>query len=53
MSEVMDLLKLSGICPIIADAEPGTAVPAAAALAEGGVPVVEVLMRNEKSRIPC
>ena len=51
MSEVMDLLKLSGICPIIADAEPGTAVPAAAALAEGGVPVVEVLMRNEKSRI--
>ena len=51
MSEVMDLLKLSGICPIIAEAEPGTAVPAAAALAEGGVPVVEVLMRNEKSRI--
>ena len=51
MSEVMDLLKLSGICPIIADAETDAAVPAAAALVEGGVPVVEVLMRNEKSRI--
>ena len=47
----MDLLKLSGICPIIADAEVDSAVPAAAALAEAGVPVVEVLMRNEKSRI--
>ena len=51
MSEVMDLLKLSGICPIIADAEVDSAVPATAALAEAGVPVVEVLMRNEKSRI--
>ena len=27
------------------------AVPAAAALVEGGVPVVEILMRNERSRI--
>ncbi len=44
MSEVMDLLKLSGICPIIANAEPDAAVPAAVALVEGGVPVVEVLM---------
>ena len=51
MSEVMDLLKLSGICPIIADAEVDAAVPAAAALVEAGVPVVEVLMRDEKSRI--
>lgn len=42
-----DVLKVTGIAPIIAYAEPGQAVPAAKALVAGGLPVVEVLMRNE------
>jgi len=49
MSEFIDLLKLTGICPIMAEVAPESAVPAAKALIEGGVPVVEVLMRNEDS----
>ena len=51
MSELLDILKLTGICPIIASAEPDSAVPAVQALVEGGVPVVEVLMRNEISKV--
>ena len=42
-----DVLKVTGIAPIIAYAEPEQAVPAAKALVAGGLPVVEVLMRNE------
>ena len=49
MSELMDLLKMTAICPIMADIEADSVVPAAQALVEGGLPVVEVLMRNEKS----
>lgn len=49
MTDVMDLLKVTGICPIMAKVAPESAVPAAKALVEGGVPVVEVLMWNEDS----
>ncbi len=44
-----DVLKVTGICPIIARCESDSAVPAAKALAAGGVPVVEVLQRFENS----
>ena len=42
-----DVFKVTGIAPIIAYAEPDQAIPAAKALVAGGLPVVEVLMRNE------
>jgi 2-dehydro-3-deoxyphosphogluconate aldolase/(4S)-4-hydroxy-2-oxoglutarate aldolase len=44
-----DILQVTGICPILASAEEGMAVPAAKALALGGLPVVEVLLRGENS----
>jgi 2-dehydro-3-deoxyphosphogluconate aldolase/(4S)-4-hydroxy-2-oxoglutarate aldolase len=48
MIELMnDILKVTGICPIIAYAEPDQAVPAAKALVTGGLPVVELLLRND------
>jgi len=50
MSELMDLLKLTGICPILVDSEPDSTIPAAEALIQGGVPVMEILMRNEASK---
>lgn len=43
------ILKTTGICPIMVEPEIEQAVPAAKALAEGGIPVCEVLMRNENS----
>ncbi len=50
MDQVMyGVLKTTGICPIIATTEIDTAVPAASALVEGGLPVCEILMRNENS----
>lgn len=49
MNTMVDLLKLTGICPILASAESDMAVPAAQALMEGGLPVLEVLMRDENS----
>lgn len=49
MEIMMNLLKLTGICPILAMAEPDAAVPAARALVEGGLPMMEVLMKNETS----
>lgn len=48
-SNIFNLLKLTGICPILAGAESDSAVPAAQALVEGGLPVMEVLMRDENS----
>lgn len=42
-----DVLNVTGICPILAYAETDSAVPAARALVEGGLPVMEVLMRDE------
>ena len=44
---MMNLLKLAGICPILAMAEPDAAVPAARALVDGGLPMMEVLLKNE------
>ncbi len=44
------ILKTTGICPIMVAPEVEQAVPAAKALARGGLPVCEILMRNEKSR---
>ena len=44
-----DVLKVTGICPIIARCESDSAVDAARALVAGGVPVVEVLQRFENS----
>ena len=43
------ILKTTGICPIMVEPKIEQAVPAAKALAEGGLPVCEVLMRNENS----
>ena len=44
-----DVLKVTGICPIIARCESDSAADAARALVAGGVPVVEVLQRFENS----
>ena len=44
-----DVLKVTGVCPIIASCETDSAVPAARALVAGGVPVVEVLQRFDNS----
>lgn len=41
-----DVLKVTGIFPILAYAETGSAAPAARALVEGGLPIIEVLMRD-------
>ena len=49
MEQIMDLLKLTGICPILVSATPEDAVCAARALVEGGLPVMEVLLKNEAS----
>lgn len=49
MNYMMDLMKLTGICPILAMAQPEDAVPAARALVDGGLPMLEVLMKNETS----
>lgn len=43
------ILKTTGICPIMVEPKPEQAVPAAKALARGGIPVLEILMRNENS----
>lgn len=43
------VLKTTGICPIMVEPKVEQAVPAAKALAKGGIPVLEVLMRNENS----
>lgn len=42
-----EILNVTGICPILAYAESDSAVPAARALVEGGLPVLEVLMRDD------
>lgn len=47
MFNVMDLLNVTGIFPILAYAETESAVPAARAMVDGGLPVLEVLMRDE------
>lgn len=44
-----DVLKVTGVCPIIARCESDSAVDAAKALVTGGVPVVEVLQRFDNS----
>lgn len=49
MNDIIDILNLTGICPILAFAEPDQAVPAAKALVNGGLPLLEVLMKNETS----
>ncbi len=43
------ILKTTGLCPIMVEPKVEQAVPAAKALAEGGIPVCEILMRNENS----
>ena len=42
------ILKTTGICPIMVAPEPDFAVPAAKALAEGGLPVCEVLLHRDE-----
>lgn len=49
MSQLTDLLSITGICPILVKADPESAVLAAKALARGGDPVLEVLIRDEES----
>jgi len=44
-----DVLKVTGVCPIIARCETGSAADAARALVAGGVPVAEVLQRFDNS----
>lgn len=48
MVEIMkDVLRVTGIAPICAYAEPDQAAPAARAMVEGGLPVLEFILRNE------
>ena len=47
MSLMTDVLNVTGIMPILAYAERDSAAPAAGALVDGGLPVLEVLMRDE------
>lgn len=49
MKTMVDILKLTGICPILACAEPDQAAPAARALVEGGLPIIEVLQRDKNA----
>lgn len=49
MKTMIDILKLTGICPILACAEPDQAASAARAMVEGGLPVIEVLQRDENA----
>lgn len=42
------ILKTTGICPIMVAPEPDFAAPAAKALAEGGLPVCEVLLHRDE-----
>jgi 2-dehydro-3-deoxyphosphogluconate aldolase/(4S)-4-hydroxy-2-oxoglutarate aldolase len=49
MVNIFDLLNITGICPILSHAEPDQAVPVAHALLKAGLPIVEILMRDENS----
>lgn len=49
MFNMLDILNITGIFPILAYAESDSAVPAAKALVEGGLPVMEVLMRDDQA----
>ena len=51
MSHITDVLAITGICPILVKADPESAVMAAKALARGGDPVLEVLLRDEESYV--
>ncbi len=44
------ILKTTGICPIMVEPAVEAAVPAARALVQAGLPVCEILMRNDNSR---
>ena len=44
-----DILKVTGICPILANSPVEDAPNAARAMVEGGLPVLEVLIKNETS----
>lgn len=46
MQIMKDVLAVTGICPILARGELDQAAPAARALVEGGLPVIEVLQRD-------
>jgi 2-dehydro-3-deoxyphosphogluconate aldolase/(4S)-4-hydroxy-2-oxoglutarate aldolase len=46
-----DVLDVTGICPILAYVDTDSAVPAAQALVDGGLPVLEVLMRDEHAML--
>ncbi|MDD3334320.1 MAG: bifunctional 4-hydroxy-2-oxoglutarate aldolase/2-dehydro-3-deoxy-phosphogluconate aldolase [Eubacteriales bacterium] len=48
-TNMTNLMQLTGICPILAMAEPDAAVPAAQALVKGGLPMMEILLKNETS----
>ena len=51
MSQIADILAITGVCPILVRAIPEYAVKAAKALARGGDPVLEILLRDEDSYI--
>ena len=46
---MMDIIKVTGICPILASSPVEDAPAAAQALVKGGLPVLEVLIKNEDS----
>ena len=46
---MMDIIKVTGICPILASSPVEDAPAAAQALVKGGLPVLEVLIKNEES----
>lgn len=49
MKYMMDVLNVTGILPILAYAPSECAVPAGRALLQGGLPILEVLMRSENA----
>ena len=49
MKYMMDVLNVTGILPILAYAPSECAVPAGRALLQGGLPILEVMMRSENA----
>lgn len=47
MFDMKDVLNVTGIFPILAYAETNSAVPAARAMVDGGLPILEILLRDE------
>lgn len=49
MTDVNKIISEAGVCPILVRAERDASVPTARALVEGGLPALEILMRDEEA----